>query len=126
MCEEWLPPRWAGTDKPKRRKHSPDTSKSWDEIVAWTGQGRRKWAKYHRDLTDGQIRDIEMNYREGTFLRRRQAECLYYRTFDYDIGASLGQVTRIVLIQQHKSGVVHGRPITQNELVAQRRKAGLE
>ena len=125
MSEEWLAPNWAGNDEPKRHKHIPDRSIVWDEIVVRTGKGR-KWAKYHPNLTDDQICEIEMNYHEGTFLRRKRTECLYYRTFDYEIGASLGQVTRIVLIYRHMGGPVHGHPITQSELVAQRRKAGLD
>lgn len=99
-------------------KHGPAPDHLWQRsvIVAQTGQ-RGGVAQFGPglDCADLCMRCVT----EGTFLPDARASVAAYALeVEFEVGASRGLRTRIVYAEWHQGGSVHGRPITEPEILA--------
>lgn len=64
------------------------------------------------------IEDMEMQcVAQGTELpKSHPTRRMFYRKYDFVVGASKGEETQYVYAEWHQNGAVHGRPITLAEL----------
>jgi len=111
-ANQWATPRWQ-----YYKKHLPPNprTKSWKDLVRETGQRGHK-GYYHQDFL-GQVEELETQALNGGILLSEEGPVRYYwAEFDRVIGASCGEETPFVLVEQHRSGPFHGHPVTWEEL----------
>jgi hypothetical protein len=131
MCN--CPWREAFWSKLANLKHLKRNKRLWSRsiTVARTGQPGGA-AQFNPDLTDQQLEQLQMDCvaaglrrddppdeNSGVLIESRCAVRLFYRRVP-DIGASNGHPTDLMFVEYHNSGVVHGRPITDDELMKKR------
>jgi hypothetical protein len=119
----WQKPYWGGCEK-----HKPVTDGTpWAQVRATTNLGE-KVAKYHEDLSLGDIEGLEMSFSEldGLIREYKTRRFFYARSADgKTIGASRGEDTAYVTIVRQQIGHVHGYPTTADELIRFMRKYNL-
>jgi hypothetical protein len=93
-------------------------------IVRTTGEGRRV-AKYHPNLTDIIVEQLEMECVQGQgneiVPHPKPNVRMFWRELPnlrHPVGASLGHETFFMYVEWNSSGPVHGRPITCAELIS--------
>src|SRR5438105_1554421 len=108
----WLPPYWCD-----RAKHVPPAGAGWQTVVQLTGRSNAP-AVYHPGVSSAAERErLEMEcVRLTQPFAVRGITRLHFMEFGDVIGASTGEETKFVYAEYHISGVVHGRPITRDEL----------
>lgn len=84
-------------------------------------------AQYHPEHfgSDVAVRELELRcIEEGTMIRSTQIKRTYYLDAGQPVGWCCGTLTNYIHAEWHKSGgVIHGRPICKNCLIA---KPGVE
>jgi hypothetical protein len=108
---EWLPK--------VARKHIPESGRTLESLREESA-GRMGDAWYHPRLSHDEIERIEMEtVRVGTEFKKKKGNPVlraYWRDMGEIIGVSKGKDTTYVYVTYHVSGVVHGLPITADEL----------
>jgi hypothetical protein len=116
----WLPP-----SSVRYLKHLPvkDPRKSWREIVLETTHGP---AKYGPDgvITEQMIHQLEgdtvnAGLADPRFELPQQKENVrsFWAEFEHVIGASCGETTKFHYVEYRPDGIVHGRPMTERQLI---------
>jgi hypothetical protein len=90
----------------------------WSEVRKRTGEGRHKIAKYHPDITDEELRTLELSFEESNLIVEHQTVRFYCVKHSRVVGASCGEDTCYVKINRHQNGDVHGHPNTAQELMS--------
>jgi hypothetical protein len=117
MCHlVWQPPVW---DRVSNQKHRKSKKKNWARSVtkAWTGNPDET-SQFDPNLTDDDIARMELECVEGQGqqLQDRCHKRTYFRKMDRRIGASAGEFTEYIFVEYLNSGLVHGWPITWDDL----------
>jgi hypothetical protein len=112
----WKEPTWTRYNN----KHRPRAGVPWNQIIKETTNNP---AKYHPDITDDKHKKLELDcVAKGQLIDESGSVRSYYMDVGYLIGASDGMETTIVYAEHGRSGDLHGRPITKEQLA----KAGVK
>lgn len=107
---EWPEPFWVNL-----RKHVPPPNVDWDELVEASTSGV---AVFKPEFSAPQDREqLEMRcVREGVLFKEEAHKRRYYLELAEVVGASDGEETTFVAVEQLQNGQVHGRPIAWREI----------
>jgi hypothetical protein len=90
----------------------PVPRSNWRQVLASTIHGP---AKYHSDLSDNDVRALEMGYCRENFFTQTEFGGYFYVKYDRTIGAFAGKETNLIWIQHNACGAVHDYPISEDE-----------
>jgi hypothetical protein len=117
MCNlPWQDPFW---DRLSNQKHRKSNKRTWDRSMtrAMTAE-RDETSQFDPYLTDQEIATMELDciQGQGHLISDRCHKKTYYRKMDRTIGASAGESTPYIFVEYVNSGLVHGWPITWEQL----------
>lgn len=106
----WAEPRWI-----ELKKHRPPPNVPWPEVVESTK--RPSPARYAPQISREiqELLEIEC-VTNGNLLSETRHKKAYYMKRSRMIGASGGVETEWIYAERLRTGVVHGRPISETEL----------